>query len=606
MSKPTGNKPATPRVPPAFLGIDINHCKTPGCPNFGVQIPPTAARGPGAQNPYTVVANGKDTPAARCNLCGETFTLKSNVGVAEEGFRILSETFPVEACPDPLCGNHRTPTHWKGAYQSIGTTEIGSRRFRCKCCGRTFSVKPKGLNPIARQRQSDKNRTILSALTNKVPMRRICEMADVSPRVLYERIDFFHEQVLAFLADRESRMGEVGVERLYVGVDRQEYVVNWSRREDKKNVVVSACAAADNTTGYVLAMNTNFDPGPDRSDVERASAAAGDRLVPAPHRRFARLWLEADFINSTLSSKTRPPVVLPPSDGSLNSSIERRYAVAFHNDDPEAGEAPAMEDTLPGTGMLVHSEYTLYGHFLALRHRLGSVGKVRFFLDQDSGIRGACLGVFADMILENRCDAFYVSIAKELTVDEKRLRLKEAKEAFDELAKTLVEEMKSQGKVMTKDDVVLALLKDRIASARALGPWRDRWVAHPLPSMSEPEKALCHLTDFGQYAGDEDHLAWLFNKASLHAVDSFFNRLRRRFSMLERPVSSAANRGRVWNGYSAYRPEQIAKLLTIARVCHNFVWTPDPRRGVAPETPAMRLGLARAPLDLNDIIYFKA
>ncbi len=85
----------------------------------------------------------------------------------------------------------------------------------------------------------------------------------------------------------------------------------------------------------------------------------------------------------------------------------------------------------------------------------------------------------------------------------------------------------------------------------------------------EPEKAICYLTDQCDY--DDDHLAWLLNKASLHAVDSWFNRLRRRSSMLERPIPSSANRGRVWNGYSTYRPEQISKLLTIYTACHNYV-----------------------------------
>ena len=47
------------------------------------------------------------------------------------------------------------------------------------------------------------------------------------------------------------------------------------------------------------------------------------------------------------------------------------------------------------------------------------------------------------------------------------------------------------------------------------------------------------------------------------------------------------------------------KLLTIARACHNYVWTGDKKKGVEPRTPAMRLGLARAPLDLSDIIYFR-
>lgn len=91
---------------------------------------------------------------------------------------------------------------------------------------------------------------------------------------------------------------------------------------------------------------------------------------------------------------------------------------------------------------------------------------------------------------------------------------------------------------------------------------------------------------------------------SLHAVDSFFNRLRRRSTMLERPVTSSANRGRVWNAYSVYRPGQLNKIQTILRACHNYVWVGEGKN--APKgTPATRIGLAKAPLDLNDIIYFR-
>jgi hypothetical protein len=62
--------------------------------------------------------------------------------------------------------------------------------------------------------------------------------------------------------------------------------------------------------------------------------------------------------------------------------------------------------------------------------------------------------------------------------------------------------------------------------------------------MGEPEKAMCYLTDIQGY--DEDHLAWLYNKASLHAIDRFFMQGRRRFSLIERPVSSSASLGRRW------------------------------------------------------------
>lgn len=49
-----------------------------------------------------------------------------------------------------------------------------------------------------------------------------------------------------------------------------------------------------------------------------------------------------------------------------------------------------------------------------------------------------------------------------------------------------------------------------------------------------------------------------------------------------------------------YRPEQIGKILTILRACHNYVWPAVQSKN----TPAMRLGLAKAPLDYKNIIYF--
>ena len=130
-----------------------------------------------------------------------------------------------------------------------------------------------------------------------------------------------------------------------------------------------------------------------------------------------------------------------------------------------------------------------------------------------------------------------------------------------------------------------------------IGKWKDRWLTHPFPNMSEPEKCICYLTDYNDY--DEDHQAWLYNKASLHAIDRFFMQVRRRLSVLERPISSASAANRIWHGYSAYNPESIIKLLEIFRVYYNYCL-----KGMDGKTPAMRLGLAKGIVSPEDIIYF--
>jgi len=123
-------------------------------------------------------------------------------------------------------------------------------------------------------------------------------------------------------------------------------------------------------------------------------------------------------------------------------------------------------------------------------------------------------------------------------------------------------------------------------------------VEHPFPNMGEPEKAMCYLTDIQGY--DEDHLAWLYNKASLHAIDRFFMQVRRRLSLLERPISSSANLGRRWFGYGPYKPVMVGKLLDIFRVFYNFVEV-----GRNKQTPAMRLGLAKGKITIENIIYYQ-
>jgi len=134
-------------------------------------------------------------------------------------------------------------------------------------------------------------------------------------------------------------------------------------------------------------------------------------------------------------------------------------------------------------------------------------------------------------------------------------------------------------------EVEMAMMKDEMACAATIGKWKDRWMRHPLPNSAEPLKAICYLTNFEDY--DEDYLANLFLKATLHPIDRFFMLLRRRVNMLERSIGTASKAGRQWHGYSAYQPANIEKLLEIFRIYYNFS-----AMGKDQKTPAMRLGLA--------------
>ncbi len=385
----------------------------------------TSARG---RNRYTLDSRNKGISSCICTSCGEGFPLKSNLGIAEEIERMASCLSPPGAvcCRNEACANHtdQLPVGTAGAYASFGKTAIGNPRWRCSVCGKTFSQNTK---VTARQREHHKNKAIFKLLVNKMPVRRIIEVVDIHPKTFYHRLDFLHRQCQAFAARRERALANLAIRRLYLGVDRQDYLVNWLVRKDKRNIQLSAIAAVDNEHGYCFAVHLNFDPSLDSEAMQAEVEKNGDLGLPYPHRRFARLWLNADHDEASAKSVTTKRRKL-----GLPTQIDEAYAAALLRDDIESPDAPSTVERLPEYGMQTHGEYTMYGHFFFLKRLLGNVQKWRFFIDQDPGLRAACLSAFHDEIRGRTADAFYVRITKDLTVDEKRQRHNDAKALFEQ------------------------------------------------------------------------------------------------------------------------------------------------------------------------------
>jgi hypothetical protein len=306
-------------------------------------------------------------------------------------------------------------------------------------------------------------------------------------------------------------------------------MINWSAADDRRNIMFRAVGSADNRTGYVLGLHLNFDPLMDADLMERDAIGLGDDEVKPADRRYARLWLPRDYIVAIKKARARR---FGAHLGSLRDSIAATYPDADNREDIEVFENLDEDRALPKDGMQVHGEYTMYGHFFFLRRLLDGTLKVRFFLDQDSAFRAACRSAFSERIKEGRCDAFYVRINSEATIDQKRQILANHRR-HREATKQRYPDLKDW-------QIKLLMIKEKMARVVNIGRWQDRWVEHPFPNMGEPEKAMCYLTDIQGY--DEDHLAWLYNKASLHAIDRFFMQVRRRLSLLERPISSSPAR----------------------------------------------------------------
>ena len=588
--------PGGPRVPPGNGGIQSNFCRNINCANFGVEPLPKVPRGPSKTggDGYRLHTGGRQSRTKLlCTKCGQSSSLKSNAGIREELDRISAylEPKPAPSCPTAGCASHGVPVAAdRSRYLSHGYTGAGSPRWRCKACGKVFSVRK---SRQRKQTMSHKDAIIFRLLVNKNSIRSMARVADVSPQTVYDKLDFIHRQCLAFQADREGRIAAMGLRRLYISSDRQDYVLNWSTRHDRRNTQLTAIASADNRSGYVFGMHVNFDSSIDTERMEAEAIVAGDFDKAEPSfRKFARLWTTPDYAESKLDDPTELPERVHDT-GDVRRDVAAGYEEMAAIPDPEAKERVPRQGRLPIKGAQVHCEYTVHAHFRLLKRMLGDVGKIRFFMDQDDTIRAACISTYVDEMREGRADAYYVKIDKGLNVDQRNRLAARSKVRFDEFRDRTNQPDLSDWWVRVQ------LLEAEIMTAMEQMSPRDRWVVYPESTMAEPLKAVCWLTDREGVTVPLRQMAIVFARASMHAIDRYFMQIRRLLMALERPIHTPSNDGRTWRGYSPYDPARVQKLLDIYRCYYDFVAI-----GKDGTTPAMRLGLAKGRIRIEDILYF--
>jgi hypothetical protein len=248
----------------------------------------------GAPKAYTLAYGGKRYPLLKCTACGEAPLMKSNHGIVEEIERIGAYLKPKEhfcpnGTPNPetgeICSNHAgaIPVGTPKAYRNFGTNASGSKRVQCGKCKKVFVSESK---PAKGQHD---NRMIFSLLVNKVPLARIVRVTKVPFDRLYRRIDFIHRQCMAFAAKREGKLQTLPIDRLYLAIDKQDLMVNWRKRRDKRNIVLKSLVASDNKTGYVLVSALNYDETADKDAIKADALAIDDAGKAMPFRKYTRI-----------------------------------------------------------------------------------------------------------------------------------------------------------------------------------------------------------------------------------------------------------------------------------------------------------------------------
>ena len=123
-------------------------------------------------------------------------------------------------------------------------------------------------------------------------------------------------------------------ERLRICTDAMEHAINWTKREDRRNVVLAALASVGSETGYCFAIYLDFDPSVDMTKVAGERDAHIQVNKPVPLRRHARLWLQANFDDAAARSAVRASRrhASPPPPPGLAGEIDDAYGPGATSD----------------------------------------------------------------------------------------------------------------------------------------------------------------------------------------------------------------------------------------------------------------------------------
>ena len=600
-----------PRVPlPAqvdlagvALNLQVNHCKTPGCANFGVPARTEPGKtGPSADRDmnYKVHSTAKGKiPSIKCKACGLNPPVKSNAGIADETRRLLNvggipRADEAMGCGNPECENRMRPfasnpkLYWRRGKLN------GAQCWQCRTCGRrTAASSPVRLHQRHRALAAD----LLSRVANKSPVRRASKGAGLkSTSSYYPIVDFLLARCRERngAADRALMEGRLRLPReMTLESDCQVYTLNWVSRLDRRNVELSAQCTVDADSRFILGMHSNFDGEADPFAVNAEAARIGDMDAPEAFRMHARHWLAGDELRA---GRAMARSVIHKQ--ALSRQIEALYAQAETRADVENIELQHHNETyltpFMRNGLQVHMPYTAYAHWLILRRILkgARVSRVQASMDIDSMNRAAFLSAFKDEVGRGDAHAFYVRYDKHRTIDERRAVKEEGNRRRRAFARTLPPEARKD-----PDETLRRMMLAQLPTAAPYGKWRDLWVEHPAPTLNEPHKAVCWLTPHEAVA--EGRKADLHLRAGLARIDNVFQMTRRLFNAFERPVGTSSTHNCVWHGYSPYNPEMVQKYLTIFRAVNNWAHVSE-KDG---KTPAMRLGLANKPLEYEDLLW---
>lgn len=583
--------------------LQYNSCTNPLCKNFG--LPQEQFKVKSKSSRYKLigvnleksifcnkeVVDPTSPPTGGCK--GKTL---SNWSLAEEIERLIriNQIKPIEkeyefhshGCSTK---SHTPKTNPKSFYKR-GTNSAKSQRFQCKDCKKITSVSPdKTRNSTFNQKRNEIMPTFAKLLINKTPINRTCEILDIGKGTYYDKLEWLYRCCLEFLETRETKpLAKTHFQEMWITTDKLHYVLNnvlkkgrgknRGRMIEDKQLPTYIVASAHIHSRYVFRSDICFDWEKSLEEVEEETAKYKDDHLYTFLRKNDRFGIYG------------AAPMLPTKNDKQSMNDYREESKVFN----------LRKEFVDG--LHTNQTYTSMAQFWLLKQTL-SADKWRFISDDDRSLKKAIASIFKDEIKNGSTHHF-------LCLTDKTLTRGQAKHHYFSAIQDLI----AWGKRRSIGNGNLFFLAHQmIEEDLSFHKFHNQHIApngeiyftqgmnrmkHPIPTSDRGHRYLDVLTD--TWSLSDKQLADLLVQVNDNAINAFFQTIRRRLSILERPLVTARGDGKSYI-YSNFNPKYSQMTITILRTYYNFCMefkTPGRKA-----TPAQRLGIADRVYTWEDIIY---
>jgi transposase-like protein len=588
--------------------IQFNRCINPFCKWFGetqkeyskVKYKPHRYRLEGSKKYGS--QNIRCYPDPTGSTIGTTWNCNctpfSNWSVAEEISRLATMdrvkdvekeyNFHREACSN----KDLTPIDNPKDFYKRGKSTGNSQKWQCKACGKMTNVLPsRRQSTTYGQKRNDILPSLAAQLLNRTPVKRTCEILQIGSQTYYSKLEWLYRRCLEFNERYEIRgLKSLDFNSLWINTDKMIYYLNNVRRRgqggerydlvEEKEFPTHVVISADMDSRYVFRSDVAYDWFVATEDIVNDTATFKDDHIDDFSRKNARLRYSYYPQAPTKNDEQSTVEYMKELD---DFNLRNKYV----------------------DGMHVNSTYTTMAHFFHLKILLNAK-EWRFVSDNDSSIITALFRVFAREIKRNDAHHFLNLIDKDKS---RRAAYSEFIEGRKEL-KDWVGLLDSDSKATTSKLALAKLVSElrnhnfyemvekdgHLYRKRANNP-----IVHPLPMPDQGFRTVDFTTDLSSYEIDE--IARMILNVSDKATSAFIQQIRRRLSILERPLVTARGDQKSYI-YANFNPKYAQMALTILRTFYNYC-LPYKSWDKQELTPAQRIGLTDKVFTMRDIIYFR-